>query len=182
MMPMDGLQSPFDAFTAGYLFGTGIPLPQALTYTARWQQSATTPDLARELPKFLNDQATAVKFYTDLMEEAREAGLGERAIDFIKHAREDEQKHVRLFSNLYRALTGRTYEPRAREVRYENLLEGLAMAVGDELEAAEEYRTIYLREGNRQVRATFFEAMTDEMEHATRFTFVRQLAAEEDES
>lgn len=176
--------SPLDAFTAGYLFGTGVPLSQSVALAGRQVRSIPGQALAQELPKFMDDQATAVKFYSDLMREAQEAGLGERAVDFIKHARDDEQKHLRLFVNLYRALTGNTYEPTVRETRYANLKEGLEMAVSDELEAAEAYRTVYLRETNQNVRNIFFEAMTDEMEHATRFTLVRQLAAEaeEDES
>lgn len=174
--------SPLEAFTAGYLFGTGVPLPHSLAVAGRWQASAPGRDLVRQLEAFMDDEATAVKFYTELLRDAKEEDLGERAVDFIKHARDDEETHIRLFSDLYRSLTGGTYEPRAKEVRYASLREGVAMALADELEAAEEYRTVYLRETDRRVRNIFFETMTDEMEHATRFSFVHQFAMEEEES
>jgi len=42
------------------------------------------------------------------------------------------------------------------------------------------YRDMLLATSNMQIRDIFFEAMTDEMEHATRFTFVYSLADCED--
>ena len=123
--------------------------------------------LARKIEAFMQDQATAAAFYGQMAEQATDAAIR----DYIEHARDDEQKHYRLLGALYKDLTGRTYTASPQPVSYATLAEGLKMALDDELEAAEEYRETYLQNRNDRVRDVFFELMTDEMEHATRFTY-----------
>jgi rubrerythrin len=47
----------------------------------------------------------------------------------------------------------------------------------NEYEAMEEYRNEYLRATDRATRNLWFELMTDELEHATRFNYALQVLA-----
>jgi len=125
-----------------------------------------------DLEKAINDELAAVEFYTRLMEMAPSS----EAREFIEHARDDEKKHYRVLSRLYISLTGRQPTVRQPVVTVISFCEGVKEALKDELEAAEMYRDMYLSTRNPQIRDILFETMTDEMEHATRFTFVYYLA------
>ena len=76
-----------------------------------------------------------------------------------------------MLQDLYRSLTGRTFEAQVQPVEFASLAEGLKRAMDDEYEAMEEYRDVYLSTGNARIRNLFFELMTDELEHATRFNY-----------
>lgn len=127
-------------------------------------------DLVPQIQKFMQDQADAVAFYGELIEQLQ----AEELKDYVRHAREDEQKHYRMLGELYQALTGRTYEVQPRPTEFASLAAGLKLAMDDEYAAAEEYRDVYLKYNDRRVRNLFFELMTDELEHATRFNYVLQ--------
>jgi rubrerythrin len=163
---------------SGFLVGRGLPPAAAVDTVRQWRMAAARPEmsrpagtdltpLVRTIEKDLQDEANAAQFYTELM------GLAEDPVirDFIQHARDDERKHYRMLGDLYRELTGRTFSVAPQKVEYAGLRAGLLRALQDELEAAEEYRDTYLRYRIPQVRDLFFELMTDEMEHATRFTY-----------
>ncbi|RAP30426.1 hypothetical protein C2W64_01622 [Brevibacillus laterosporus] len=49
---------------------------------------------------------------------------------------------------------------------------GLKKALDDEQEAADFYQKVYLGSKDPYIRKIFFEAMTDEMRHATRLSFL----------
>lgn len=126
---------------------------------------------AQRLEKFMQDQATAAAFYGALIEQVADPALK----DYIEHARDDEQKHYRMLNMLYRDLTGRSYQVQAQPVEFATPAAGLKRAMDDEYEAFEEYRAVYLGSDIRRVRDVFFELMTDELEHATRFNYVLQV-------
>jgi len=186
----DGLR---EAMLAAYLVGAGMAPAMATGAIAQWKSAgilrelagqqrpesgAVTPagdrqkaDLARMVERFMKDQATAAIFYSDLLERAPDA----RAKEYIRHAMEDEQKHYRMLGALYRELTGRTHEATPDRVTFSNLAEGIMRAMDDEYEAMEEYRDVYMAQTDRRIRNLFFELMTDELEHATRFDHVLKL-------
>jgi rubrerythrin len=126
--------------------------------------------LGTQVQKFIQDQANAAAFYRELMEQVP----GQELKAYVEHALEDEQKHYQMLTQLYRELTGRTYEAQAQPTEFADLRTGLKMAMDDEYEASEEYRDVYLRYQNQQIRDLFFELMNDELEHATRFNYVLQ--------
>lgn len=190
-----------EAVLAGFLVGRGLAPAQAMETVLQWRMARTAPSLAREMrteapttmaviptvdasalsdqakselvpliQKFMQDQANAAAFYQELQNQVP----GEDLKDYVNHAREDEQKHYRMLGELYRELTGRTYEATAQKIEFPDLASGLKRAMDDEYEAAEEYRDVYLKYNNRRVRDLFFELMTDELEHATRFNYVLQ--------
>ena len=79
---------------------------------------------------------------------------------------------MKQFTDLYVALTGRQPVYQIDKVTFNTYREGLQKAYEAELEAYEEYRNSYLLTQNLPVRDVFFRALTDEIEHATRFGFL----------
>ncbi|MFC4769360.1 ferritin family protein [Effusibacillus consociatus] len=120
------------------------------------------------LEKAINGEAEAVRFYAKLMNMAPD----ERQRASIKHAHDDEIKHYKMFTALYHQLTGREAPVGITETAFESYKEGIRTAFDHELEAAELYREMYLATQIPAIRDVFFEAMTDEMEHAQRFAFI----------
>lgn len=131
-----------------------------------------------DVQRAINDEITAVEFYTKLMDMAP----CDDAKRQIKHPKDDEMKHYKMLCQLYTALTG--YQPMVQKsiTNVTDFCGGVQKALEDELSAAEAYREMYLNTSNLKIRDIIFEIMTDEMEHATRFSFVYSLAdCEKDE-
>lgn len=91
----------------------------------------------------------------------------------INHAYEDEGKHYKMFQKLYEELTGRKVEIPPPEVeRYSRLVDAVKSSVDGELEAVEMYRQIRSMLNGKRHRDMLYEIITDEQEHATRFTYL----------
>lgn len=188
------------AVLVGYLVGRGMQPAAALGVVPQYLRTVASPpapaaswtapesawtapeptasvkqadDLASALEGFLRDQAAAQRFYRSL-EESTELPFAKEA---LRHAREDEVKHYRMLSGLYREVTGRPYQapPPTPPATYASLREGLVAAIRDELGAYEAYRDQYLKASDPNIRDLFFELMTDEIEHAVRFSTALQL-------
>lgn len=188
--------------TAAYLMGRGMAPGQAVETVLRWRLSGGVPALIRAqraetgtataqgtvqveavgrerqglvplVEQFMRDEASAAVFYAQLADQVQDAAVR----DYIRHAMEDEQKHYRMLGDLYRQLTGRTYEARPEPPAVPDLLTGLKRAMDDEYEAMEQYRDVYLKSRDQNIRNLFFELMTDELEHATRFNYALQVLA-----
>jgi rubrerythrin len=123
------------------------------------------------LQQAIHDEASAIEFYRQLLEMAPD----ELHKLFIQHAFQDEQKHQRMLSRLYTRLTGRTPMVSAKPESFENYRNGLLLALTQELEAAETYRDMFLSTRDPNIRDVLFETMTDEQEHAMRFSFLYHL-------
>lgn len=122
-----------------------------------------------QLLKAMNGEASARKYYKKL------AGMApdEKEADIIEHFYEEETKHLSKFRMLFEMTTGK--EPELTGVKqpsFDNYLEGIEQAILDELEAYEFYRDIYLSSNNPMVREIFFEAFTDENEHAAHLNYL----------
>ncbi|MGP4061941.1 ferritin-like domain-containing protein [Halobacillus sp. H74] len=89
--------------------------------------------------------------------------------DYIKHAEDDELNHYQMFQHLYFQLTGQYHEFEPEPVSYRSFEEGVIKAQKDEFEAAEMYRQMLFIIPTPLAYQPLFIAMTDEMEHATRF-------------
>lgn len=124
--------------------------------------------LIQDIHEAIEDEATAAEFYGRLLEDAPD-DLHRR---FIRHAYDDELEHLATFEELYQYFTGMEAVYRITPVQYDTYDEGLILALEDELEAAEFYRDIMLSSTDQLVRDTFHWAMVDELEHATRFSFL----------
>lgn len=145
-----------------YSYQTGTRIPQI--------------DLGiKDYPKFLanledaiNDEAAAIRFYQKLMDLAPDTEQRES----IEHAHEEEIVHFKWFTTLYRQLTGREAVVRVKDIAFSGYKSGIREAFEQELEAADLYQGMYLASHNPEIRDLFFKALTDEMEHATRFSFL----------
>lgn len=91
----------------------------------------------------------------------------------IRFAYEDEGKHYLLFKRIYEQITGRPIEiPIPQPPRYKSLLDAIETSINGELEAVELYRKIMFMLPTQAMKDTLFEIITDEQEHATRFTYL----------
>lgn len=180
-------QEILDAITLiSYLVGQGIDVAAAsrlvtdlkrayISHVPRHHEpeGARRPELIRFIRGALQDEANAALFYTKLLD-GTEDPIGKA---YLRHIRDDEQKHFRMLSTLYEDLTGERYEVVPTETPFASLAEGYQKAMDDEYEAFEEYRSIYLHYDQEQIRRIFFELLTDELEHATRFNYLLQRLA-----
>ncbi|MDR7856666.1 ferritin-like domain-containing protein [Tissierella sp.] len=112
------------------------------------------------------DEATAAEFYGRLLQEAP----NDLHREFIRDAMEDELNHLQKFTTLYCYLTGYMPQYVITPIVYPNYKEGILMALKDELDAASFYRDVQLSTTDLFVRDTFYYAMVEELEHATRFS------------
>lgn len=127
--------------------------------------------LLQNIYKSIVDEASAADFYSRLLREAPD----QLHREFINHAYQDELEHLEAFTRLYRFYTGQIPSYSIKPVQYRTFKEGLLIALGDELEAADFYKDNILASMDQLVRDTFFLAMVDELEHSTRFSFLYNL-------
>ena len=93
--------------------------------------------------------------------------------DIIGKIGNDEIKHFKNFTDLYIKLYKK--RPPLPEVNKPQILtfqSGVKKSILDELDAYEFYRNIYINNVNPDVKRDFFEAMTDEIEHASKFNYI----------
>ncbi|MEA4848267.1 MAG: ferritin-like domain-containing protein [Clostridiaceae bacterium] len=122
-----------------------------------------------QLTKAMKGEAEARKYYKRLAAMAP----NEKEADMIDHFYEDETKHLSKFRMLFEMTTGK--EPEIGSIKapdFGSYIEGVEQAILDELEAYEFYRDIYLASNNPVVRDVFFEAFTDENEHAAHLNYI----------
>lgn len=86
---------------------------------------------------------------------------------------EDEQKHQKMFEQLYIQLLGKPANVEIPTVEtYNNLLEAVESSIDGELEAVEFYKKILFALPNNKMKEMVYDIITDEQEHATRFVYV----------
>jgi rubrerythrin len=122
-----------------------------------------------QLLKAMQGEAEARKYYKRLISMAP----NEKEADIIERFYEDETKHLSKFRMLFEMITGK--EPELKDIKspdYDSYIEGVEQAILDELEAYEFYRDIYLSSSNPIVKEIFFEAFTDENEHAAHLNYL----------
>ncbi|MCR4399064.1 MAG: ferritin-like domain-containing protein [Firmicutes bacterium] len=123
-------------------------------------------DLA-EIQRAIEGEASAIQDYSKLLCMAPSDEDRENLRAIIA----DETKHFLSFRALYWRLTGVCPPPVvARPPAFAGYAEGLRESFYDELHDARFYRSIMLSTCDPGVACVFYEASTDEMMHATRFS------------
>ena len=147
-----------------------------MPYYYRQQQESSA---YQNMTAFLNDllkaatnEAQAIDFYTRVINSAST----EKQREYFGHALSDERVHYRLFTDLYRRLTNQEPKvPQFAPAQFSNFGEALERAIGDQLEAYEMYRDMYLSTVDPYARDILLRAFTDEIEHATRFIHLKTM-------
>lgn len=122
-----------------------------------------------QLIQAMKGELEAIKYYERLIKMA----LNQEEADIIRDFYKDEKKHYNNFRRLYIMMTGKQpIIPSINMPKFENYLQGVEQAILDELDAYEFYRDIYLSNINPYVRSLFFEAFTDENEHAAHLNYL----------
>jgi rubrerythrin len=122
----------------------------------------------QDLRESINDEVSAMLFYAKLYHTETD----HKKRSYIKSAYDDEQKHVYNFIRLYHSLTGTAPVVQPTEIQFGSYKEGIFQAFDRELEAYEKYRDMLLATSSPEVWRVLFEAMTDEAEHAQKFSFI----------
>ncbi|MGD8191635.1 ferritin family protein [Brevibacillus ginsengisoli] len=123
--------------------------------------------LIQQLQKAIQGEHEAIQFYKALEPMAPPSHQ-----KYIRDIREEERTdHLLRFTNLYRQLTGRNPLLKPGPLPHD-YISGLKRALDDEQEAASFYKDVYLSSQDPYVRRLFFDAMNDEMRHATRIAFL----------
>lgn len=98
----------------------------------------------------------------------------------IRFAYEDEGKHYKMFQYIFYQLTGKQIDIPVPEVEEDDeLIDAVETSINGELGAVELYRKIQSMLPNIGLRDMLFEIITDEQEHATRFTYVFSMLNED---
>ncbi|MBE3556256.1 MAG: ferritin-like domain-containing protein [Firmicutes bacterium] len=129
-------------------------------------------DFDAMLLQAIADERQAIDFYGRLMQAAPNSFHREQ----INDPYQDEKKHNRWLTKLYEQREGHAPEVSYQRVVFSNYREGLRKAMDSELSAAEMYRTMLVMSHQmHEMRLVelFYMIMTDEMIHATRFTYLR---------
>lgn len=125
-----------------------------------------TPD---QLIKAMKGEADAQAYYRRLVTMTHNP----KEEEIIRKIFEDEIKHFNTFQMIFRMITG--YDcvlPTITTPVISSYFEGVGKAIMDELQTYEYYRDIYLNSANNSIMNAFFQAFTDENEHAAYLNYI----------
>lgn len=118
----------------------------------------------------IQDETIDNKYYSELANSIRD-------IDDKKTLEQmslDEEKHLKMFKDIYNKLTNEDYTP--NEIKYKDinsdLINNFITAIADELNAVEAYRPILFALEDSQFKNYMTEIITDEQNHAARLNFM----------
>ncbi len=123
--------------------------------------------LETDIEKAINGEYSAIACYQKLVK----AASSDEEKKVIGEIREDEIKHFREFSQIYFAMTGRSYRPRITEECPADYREGLRAAFKDEQETVDFYMEIADKADDPFIAERFRRAASDEQHHAVWFSF-----------
>lgn len=124
--------------------------------------------IAQSILMDAKSEAEAIDFYERIIQNA--PATHRRELEGILA---DERLHLRLFTGVYQRLTGRQPVYQIEQVSFSTLDEAFKKAYEDEFKAYETYRDQYLTVQDQSIKDVLFRAMSDEIEHAIRFGFIR---------
>lgn len=127
------------------------------------------PELVSLITEAMKDERHDRAKYKMMMEMADDEKIRKQ----IQFAYIDEGKHYNMFQHILYHLTGRVTDVPPPEVEdVDNLRDAVETSIDGELEAVEMYRKIKSLLTPTSLRDMVYEIITDEQEHATRFTYV----------
>ncbi|MEC0369556.1 ferritin-like domain-containing protein [Paenibacillus chibensis] len=131
---------------------------------------ATNPDaaLAEDLIKSIDGEYSAVICYEQLAKLAPT----EQAKKRILEIREDEQKHLQFFMNVYTHLTGQTHQPVQTETCPKEYKAGLESSFMDEQATVDFYLSLSDRAQDPYLKSQLRRIAMDEQNHAVWFLYL----------
>ncbi len=114
------------------------------------------------------DERAAIDFYQRLYEIAPT----EMAQYSLEAALNDEKKHDKQLTFLYKKLTGQEPDVKVEKVTFHHFYDGLEKAFIDEVEAYEFYKDMAQNAKCQSIRDLLYTIQHDEIEHATLFNWV----------
>ncbi|MBD3108175.1 ferritin-like domain-containing protein [Bacillus sp. AGMB 02131] len=124
--------------------------------------------MVSNLEQAINGEYSAIQCYAKLAEMAPSDMAKER----IREIRNDEKRHLKVFSQLYTSLTGNQPKPKITEECPDNYKKGLDFAFKDEQQAVDTYLTAADEATNWYVKDAFRRAAADEQNHAVWFHYL----------
>lgn len=124
-------------------------------------------ELIEDVTKAINAEYSAIYCYGKLAELAPTQEEKDRILEI----RQDEMRHLQIFSNIYMSLTGSQPSPKIIEecpVRY---IPGLQFSIKDEQGAVDFYLEIADKAQNPYIKEQFKRAAADEQNHAVWFSY-----------
>lgn len=118
----------------------------------------------------VEDEKKDELFYSHLIALARNT----EQEDIIISIRDDEQKHNKMFREIYYSLTGMKI-PSPENIYFdepESYVDGIKQALFGELSAIEKYRDIRAGMPNRCYQDMLFEIITDEIKHSAKYNYL----------
>lgn len=123
--------------------------------------------LVQNVAKAIDGEYSATVCYEQLI---RQAPTSEERRK-IREIRADEERHLQIFSEIYRSLTGRQHRPQMTEACPPTYREGLRAAFKDEQKTVDFYLDIADQAPTAFIRRQFRRAAADEQHHAVWFLY-----------
>lgn len=118
----------------------------------------------------INDELMVNKFYSDLANSIRDVDDKK----MIEQMSLDENKHYKMFMDIYNKLTNEEYKP--ENIKYQNissdLISNIINSIKGELSSVEAYRPILFALENQQFKNYLTEIITDEQNHAAKLNYM----------
>ncbi|MCY7781281.1 MULTISPECIES: ferritin family protein [unclassified Bacillus (in: firmicutes)] len=125
------------------------------------------PVLIQNLKKAIHAEFSAIQCYRKLAELTHRDDVRKQ----IEEIRRDEMRHLREFSTLYGAITGKPIMPKQTEKCPDNFTRGLDAAFKDEQRTVDFYLRTAEETSNLKAKGIFTRAARDEQNHAVWFLY-----------
>lgn len=123
--------------------------------------------IVSDIMKAINGEFSAVACY----EQIARMSPTQEARDQILEIRQDEVRHLRVFSEIYTSLTGRQPTPQITEPCPMNFRAAVLAAFKDEQETTDFYLDIAEKTTDSYIKEQFKRAAADEQNHAVWFLY-----------
>lgn len=118
----------------------------------------------------IKDELIVSKFYSDLANSIRDVDDKK----MIEEMSLDENKHYKMFMDIYNKLSKEEYTP--ENIEYQkvssDLISNIVNSIKGELSSVEEYRPILFALENQQLKNYLSEIITDEQNHAAKLNYM----------
>ena len=124
-------------------------------------------ELAKDIQMAINGEYSAILCYEELSKKAKTQDEKEQILEI----QQDEKRHYKEFTKIYKSLTGTKPVPKITEECPEQYRKGLQAAFKDEQETVDFYLDIADKANDKTIERVFQRAAADEQNHAVWFMF-----------